>query len=280
MRALMHHPAFQQLESLWRGVFRLVRHVDTDERLQVYIVDVSRDALRADLMNSKDVRQSALFRTLESRAPSDEGGWGALVCHHTLGADENDLALLAQLASLGAVLDAPWLAEAHQDLAMGALADPARDAWTKLRASNIARYLGLAMPRVLLRLPYGADTEEIERFTFEELEGDAPHSSYLWGNPAVFCATLLAQGFTENGPGLSAGGSSQIDGLPLHLVKRGGETVTKPCAEVVMREEDALALLEAGFIPMCGLRDQDVVRVPRIQSVTAPTSRLSGRLSH
>ena len=162
---------------------------------------------------------------------------------------------------------------------MGGLDEDAMDAWQHLRESNAAGYLGLAMPRVLLRLPYGSDTDSIERFKFEELEKDSSHASYLWGNPALFCATLLAQGFTENGPGLSAGGSSEISGLPLHLAKRGGETIAKPCAEVVMREEDALALLDAGFIPMCGLRDQDVVRVPRVQSVASPASRLSGRLS-
>jgi type VI secretion system protein ImpC len=249
MRALLHHPKFQALEALWRGVYRLVRNVDTDERLQVHLFDVSRDALRDELIDAKVARHSALYRRLESRAPSDEGGWGVLVGHYALGCDEQDIELLDRLAALGAALDAPWLAEAHQDLAMGGLSETAMEAWQRLRESNTARYLGLAMPRVLLRLPYGAESDEIERFKFEELGNDASHASYLWGNPALFCATLLAQGFSERGPGFSTA-SSEIDGLPLHLTRRGGETVVKPCAEVVMRQQDAEALLEAGFIPM------------------------------
>ena len=279
MRALLHHPAFQSLEALWRGVHRLVRHVDTDERLQVHLMDVSRDAMCTDLLGAADARASGLYRRLEAQAPAEQGGWAVLVAHHAFGGEAGDIGVLERLAALGAALDAPWIAEAHPDLAMGALPEPAMASWQQLRGTDAARYLALAMPRVLLRLPYGTHTDEIERFAFEELESPESHGSYLWGNPALFCATLLAQGFTERGAGLSPGATSQIGGLPLHLVRRDGQTTAKPCAEVVMREEDAITLLEAGFIPLCGLRDQDVVRVPRVQSVAEPAARLAGRLA-
>lgn len=283
MREVLHHPAFQALESLWRGVFRMVRHVDTDEHLQIHLLDVSRSTFVSDLANAHasatPAHGTALYTRLNARAPRESGGWGILVAHFGFGGQAPDLAALQQLADVGAALDAPWLAEATPDLAMGESSEQAADAWQHLRQSQSGRYLGLALPRVLLRLPYGHDTDATERFRFEELEHAESHASYLWGNPAVFCATLLAQGFSERGRGLAVGSSSNLDGLPLHLVRRDGVTTAKPCAEVVMGEEDAITLLESGFIPMCTLRDQDVVRVPRIQSVAQPTSRLAGRLA-
>lgn len=276
MRSLLHHPRFQALESLWRGVYRLVRAVDTNERLQVHLFDVDRDTLRADLAGATSARDTRLYRQLFA---GEQAGWGVLVTNHMLGSSVEEITMLERLAEIGAALDAPWLAEAPPDLAMGALADDAAASWAGLRARSSARYLGLALPRILLRLPYGKDTDRCERFDFEELERVDAHNSYLWGNPAVVCATLLAEGFSERGSGLATGVSSTIEGLPLHLVRRGGETTAKPCAELVMREDEAIALIEAGFIPMISYRDQDVVRVGRIQSVATPASRLAGRLA-
>ena len=181
------------------------------------------------------------------------------------------------LAGVGMALNAPWLAESHPELALGPPAGSAAS-WKRLRSMPAAQYLGLALPRVLLRVPYGKDTDAINRFAFEELENADAHSSYLWGNPALFCATLVAQGFTERGAGLALA-SPVIDGLPLHLATRDGSVTAKPCAEVLMSEDDALAILDAGFIPMLSLRDQDVVRVPRLQSIAEPAARLRGRLA-
>jgi len=283
MREVLHHPDFQALESLWRGVFRMVRGVDTDEHLQIHLLDVSRAALVADLapslVSATPAQATALYARLNAYAPRDSGGWGVLVAHFGFGSQSSDLAMLQQLAEVGASLDAPWLTEATPDLAMGALGESEAAAWQQLRRSRSGRYLGMALPRVLLRLPYGRDTDTVDRFSFEELEHADAHASYLWGNPGLFCATLLAQGFSERGNGLAPGMSSNLEGLPLHLVRKDGVTMAKPCAEVVMGEEDAIELLEAGFIPMCTLRDQDVVRVPRVQSVAEPASRLAGRLA-
>lgn len=279
MRALLHHPAFQSLESLWRGVARLVREVDTNERLQLYLVDVSYDALASDLLGAGGARESTLFQRLAALGRADDGGWGVLVAHHAFGAEGGDVALLERLADVGVALDAPWLAEAHPDLALGSLPEAAATAWQTLRSSAAGRHLGLALPRVLLRLPYGQETDPCESFAFEELERPDAHDSYLWGNPALFCATLLAQGFAERGDGSEAGSGSVIGGLPLHLTKNGGVVSAKPCAEVLMTEHDAIALIDSGFIPMLAYRDQDIVRVGRLQSIGRPSARLAGRLA-
>ncbi len=277
MRSLLHHPAFQALESLWRGVHRLVRHVETDERLQIHLIDAGRESLMSDLRGDTSVQSTTTYQRLSERAAAAQGGWGLLVAHCAFGGAADDIAAMEGLAGVGMALNAPWLAESHPELALGPPEGSAAS-WKRLRSMPAAQYLGLALPRVLLRLPYGKDTDAINRFAFEELENADAHSSYLWGNPALFCATLVAQGFTERGAGLALA-SPVIDGLPLHLVTRDGSVTAKPCAEVLMSEDDALAILDAGFIPMLSLRDQDVVRVPRLQSIAEPASRLRGRLA-
>ena len=279
MRHVLHHPAFQALESLWRGVYRLVREVETNEQLQVHLLDMSAMAWRADLAGTGSPRDTALYRRLSARASAESGGWGVLVAHHTLGERDDDVSRLRLLSEVGAALDAPWLAEAHPRVALGELSEAAASEWLQLRTAPSARFLGLALPRVLLRLPYGAASDPAERFTFEELERPDAHASYLWGNPALFCAMLLAQGFTERGAGLAIGRSAVIEGLPLYVVRQDGETSTKPCAELLMRDEEAISLIEAGYIPMLSYRDQAIVRVGRVQSVATPPAALAGRLA-
>jgi type VI secretion system protein ImpC len=252
--------------------------VETDARLQIHLVDVTRGELVADLAEHDTAEGTDLYARLNALAPASEGGWSVLVAHTPFHGTMQDMGLLERLAHVGAALDAPWLAEAPPELALGPLDDEASAAWTTFRAAPVAQSLGLAMPRVLLRLPYGSDTEQTEQFAFEELESPEAHNSYLWGNPALCCARLLAEGFTERGSGLAPARGAHLGGLPLHITRHAGEVRTKPCAEIVMTENDAMALLEAGFIPMLSFRDQDVVRVRRIQSIAGPAVPLRGRM--
>lgn len=279
MRALLHHPEFQALEALWRGVFRLVRSVDTGEQVQIHLFDITRDELAQELRGEDTSRPTPLRAHLEDTAPQSDDGWRVIVAHFAFAGSTEGVELVEALAGFGASLGAACLAEALPDLAMGELPHEATERWQRLRASPTASSLGLALPRVLLRLPFGKDAETIERFAFEELEATVPHGSFLWGNPALFCAGLLAQAFSA-----AAGDSGNrrpshptaISGLPLYVYRHDGETVTKSCAEVIMTEDDAMALLSHGFIPMCALRDQDIVQVPRVQSIAEPATRLNG----
>jgi type VI secretion system protein ImpC len=281
LRALLHHPEFQALEALWRGVFRLVRDVDTGEQLQIHLFDITRDELAQELRGARSSRPVPLVSQLEATAPRDDGGWRVIVAHFAFAGSTEGVAVLETLAGLASTLGAACLAEALPDLAMGDLPEAAAPRWQQLRASPSASALGLALPRVLLRLPFGKDSDEIEHFAFEELEATAPHGSFLWGNPALFCAGLLATEFSEAnddaGRARSTRPHTAISGLPLYVYRHDGETVSKSCAEIIMTEDDAMALLSNGFIPMCALRDQDVVQVPRVQSIAEPATRLSGR---
>jgi predicted component of type VI protein secretion system len=126
-----------------------------------------------------------------------------------------------------------------------------------------ARSVGLAAPRFLLRLPYGARTDPAERFAFEEMEDGPVHEHFLWGNPALlFLASLEAPGV--------------IDGLPLHVYERDGETRAQPCAETLLPSSTVEAMLERGIMPVVALKDRDEIRLARLQSVADPVSSLGG----
>jgi type VI secretion system protein ImpC len=127
-----------------------------------------------------------------------------------------------------------------------------------------ARYLGLAAPRFLLRLPYGARTDPIEHFDFEEIEGAPGNDDYLWGNPALLCLAHL------DSPGV-------LTGLPLHAYEKDGETRLQPSAETVLPASVAEAMLERGVIPVIALPNRDALRVARLQSIADPPTRLAGR---
>jgi type VI secretion system protein ImpC len=140
-----------------------------------------------------------------------------------------------------------------------------------------ARYLGLALPRFLLRLPYGPGGETADAIDFAEV-GEAPsHEDYLWGSPAIACALLLAESFGDSGWGLRPGERLDIEDLPLHVVRAGGEPTAQPCAETLLTERAALRILESGLMPLASLKGRDAVRLVRFQSIAEPAAPLAGR---
>jgi type VI secretion system protein ImpC len=156
-------------------------------------------------------------------------------------------------------------------------------AFGELRQSAYARWIGLAMPRFLLRLPYGKNASETESFAFEELfqAGElskAPeHERYLWGHPAIACAYLLGEAFTRFGWHMRPGAVQEIDGLPAHTYREDGEMQLKPCAEILLTENAAEILLDRGFMPLASVKGTDRVRLVRFQSVAEPPAPLAGR---
>jgi type VI secretion system protein ImpC len=132
------------------------------------------------------------------------------------------------------------------------------------------------LPRFLIRLPYGKDTETTELFKFEEIPDPASHDDYLWANSAFAAALLLAQTFTEQGWEMRPGALFEISGLPIHIYAREGESRTKPCAEVLMTQTAAEEMVMKGLMPLVSLKDQPVVRFVRFQSFADPPSTLAG----
>lgn len=252
MRAILHHPSFQALEAAWRGLDFLVRRLETDSLLQVYLLDLPKPEL-------------AGFAAA--------GDWAAIVGLYTFGESAGDLELLSTVVERAARLGAPFLAEAHPSL----LSDSPRE-WQTLRRSATATYVGLAAPRFLLRLPYGEEGDSVESFPFEEMpEGEPSHQHYLWGNPALVCALLLGQAFSTDGWEMRPGRPSEVRGLPLHIYQAAGESAAKPCAEILMTEEALEQILDAGVMAMASPKEQDRIIVPRFQSVAEPLRAMAGK---
>ncbi len=293
MSALLHLPAFQAMESAWRAVFFLVRNLETSSRLKVLLIDVSKEELGRDLASSPDLSSTGTYRLLVEKTVGTPGAdpWAILAGNYTF--DSEDVELLGRMAKVAAAAGAPFIAGASPGLlgcdSVTDLPDrrkwtkqPAPEtvaAWTALRGLPEARYLGLTLPRFLIRLPYGKETESTELFDFEEIPDPAAHDDYLWANPAFAAVLLLAQTFTAQGWELRPGTLSDISGLPIHIYTLEGESRTKPCAEVLMTQTAAEEMLEKGFMPLASLKDQPVIRLVRFQALADPPSALAGRWS-
>jgi type VI secretion system protein ImpC len=155
----------------------------------------------------------------------------------------------------------------------------AAQSWDALRRLSQANWLALALPRFLLRLPYGKQTESTEAFAFEEFPAEPHHEDYLWGNPALACAYLLGEAFTESGWNLRPGEINEITGLPAHVYRRDGELHLKPCAEALLTEHAAEGILDQGLMPLLSVKGSDSVRLVRFQSIADPAAPLAGRWS-
>lgn len=288
MRGLLHDPGFQRLESAWRAVELLARRVDTGTDLRLFLLDVSRAELDADMERAAESGESELHAALSAAAAAlpDGGRWSVLAGLYSFGADDADARRLAVLGRVGRALGAPWLAGADPALlgltTFAELADPRewappeRADWAALRASPAARWIGLAAPRFLLRAPYGREGEVVETFAFEEAAATPSHGDFLWGPPAAACALLLGEAFAAEGWSMRPGAHVEIRGLPLHLYRANGAAVALPCAETLLTERAAARLLELGITPLASLKDSDVVRLVRLQSIAKAGTALAG----
>ena len=217
MRALLHHADFQALEAAWRGLFFLIRRLSTDENLKVYLLDVAKPELAADMV--------ATYELLIEGAPRP---WSVLAANYTFDASGDDLQLLGRMAAVAHHAGAPFLAAASPRVlgceSLAETPEPRKwrvasrqngaDAWDELRRLPQASWLGMVLPRFLLRLPYGKQTESTELFAFEEFPESTRHEDYLWGNPSLACAYLLGEAFLESGGEMRPGEICEISGLP------------------------------------------------------------------
>jgi type VI secretion system protein ImpC len=137
----------------------------------------------------------------------------------------------------------------------------------------------MVLPRFLLRLPYGKQTESTELFAFEEFSESPRHEDYLWGNPSLACAYLLGEAFLESGWEMRPGEICEISGLPAHIYKADGESHLKPCGEALLGEQAVEAILDRGLMPFISMKGSDSIRLVRFQSLATSRAELSGRWS-
>jgi len=256
MRAILHHPEFQAVEAAWRALDLVARGLDTDGALGLYVLDVTRAELELGLDD----------------LPIRTQRWAVIAGNYVFDRSERDVQLLAKLGALARRAGAPFLAES---------APPDEDSetpeWRALRASPDARWIGLALPRFLARIPYGRQTYAVESFPFEEIDGRPEHGDYLWANPAFVCAWLLGRAFNEFGWKFRPGVVRQIDGLPCHSFEAEGEIESQPCGEVLLTDRQIEFIHDQGLMALASMKNRDVVMLVRFQSIAAPLAALAGR---
>ena len=277
MNEIMHHPDFQKLEGSWRGLNHLVKNSLTGTQLKIRVLSVNKKDLLKDFERAVEFDQSALFKKIYEEEYGTFGGapYGALIGDYEFGNHPQDMALLEKLAGVAATAHAPFLSAASPEL-FGwdeyAQMTEVRDVskifdrteyvkWRSFRESEDSRYVGLTLPRVLGREPYGSGTRPIETFNFEEDVTGKDHSKYLWSNAAYALGTRLTEAFSMHGwcvaiRGVEGGGL--VDGLPTHTFETDeGEVAMKCPTEVAITDRREKEFADNGFIPLVHCKNTD-----------------------
>ncbi len=272
---ILHHPTFQGLESAWRGLSFTVSRTDFRENIGIAFINVSKEDLLIDFEDAPEITKCGLFRTVYSGEYGVFGGqpYGLLVANYEFEPSPRDMALLGQCAAIATMAHAPFIAAAGpkffglecfqtlpqlRDIA-SMFSGPQYTKWRAYRESDDARYVGLCLPRFLLRLPYGAETVRVKAFDYEEsVLGE--HDRYLWGNAAFAFASRVAASFARyrwcpNIIGPSGGGA--VDDLPLHQYQAMGEIQSKIPTEIMVTERREWELSEQGFISLTYRRETE-----------------------
>ncbi len=289
---ILHHPEFQLLEGAWRGLHHLVSNTETDELLRIRVMPATKKELARNLKRYKGVAwdQSPLFKKVYEQEYGQFGGepFGCLVGDYHFDHSPPDVEMLGELARIGAAAHSPFIAGAAPSVmqmeSWQELANP-RDltkifsnteyaAWQSLRESDDARYLGLAMPRFLARLPYGARTNPVDEFDFEEDTDGASHDRYTWANSAYAMAVNINRSFKNFGwctaiRGVESGGA--VENLPCHTFPTddGGVDIKCP-TEIAISDRREAELAKNGFMPLVHRKNSDFAAFIGAQSLQKP----------
>ena len=274
MRMVLHHPEFQSLEAQWRTLDLIARSVETDDSLEVMLYDVSAEELAVDLAAQDDLTESGLVQLL-TEEPMDpdlgRGGYSALIGLYKFEETPPHAELLGRLARVAAHVDAPFVAGLSPEFLQIAKEDRPKlvaEAWETLQAMPEAGHLGLASPSFLLRRPYGAKSDPIDAFDFEEFSESEGLKGMLWANPVALVAILLARSFKANGPSLQLGSVMSLGGMPYHYVTdQFGDQVALPCTERNI-DLDKIAMANArGVMAVSAVKGRDELRLTSFLSV-------------
>ena len=289
---IMHHEDFQKLEGAWRGLHYLVNNTETDEMLKIRVFNISKAELGKTLKRYKGTAwdQSPLFKRVYEEEYGQFGGepYGCLVGDYHFDQSPPDVELLGEMSKVCAASHSPFITGASptimqmdswQELAnprdlTKIFSTPEYAAWRSLRESDDAKYVGLAMPRFLSRVPYGAKTSPVEEFDFEEDTGAADHGKYTWANAAYAMAVNINHSFKEYGwcsriRGIESGGA--VEGLPVHSFPTDDGGVDMKCpTEIAISDRREAELAKSGFMPLVHKKNSDFAAFIGAQSLHKP----------
>lgn len=277
LNEIMHHEDFQKLEGSWRGLHYLLKNSLTGTQLKIRVMSVTKKELLKDFERALEFDQSSLFKKIYEEEYGTFGGapYGALIGDYEFGNHPQDMALLEKLSQVAAAAHAPFLSAASAEMfgwdTFGDMTE-VRDIskifdrteymkWRSFRESEDSRYVGLTLPHVLMREPYGAATKPTETFNFEEDVDGKDHKKYLWGNAAYALGTRLTEAFSMHGwcvaiRGVEGGGL--VQDLPTHTFETDeGEVAMKCPTEVAITDRREKEFSDNGFIPLVHCKNTD-----------------------
>ena len=289
---ILHTEEFQQLEGAWRGLHHLVNNTETDETLKIRVMNISKNDLAKSMKKFKGTAwdQSPIFKKMYEEEFGQFGGepFGSIVADYYFDNSPPDVELLTAMAKVAAAAHAPFISaaapsvmlmESWQELSnprdlTKIFQTPEHAAWRSFRESEDSRYVGLAMPRFLARQPYGAKTDPVEAFDFEE-DTSAPDSkNYAWCNAAYAMATNINRSFKEYGwcsriRGIESGGA--VEGLPVHSFPTDDGGVAMQCpTEIAISDRREAELAANGFMPLVHKKNTDFAAFLGAQSLHKP----------
>ncbi|MFT6388056.1 MAG: type VI secretion system protein ImpC [Cellvibrionaceae bacterium] len=284
LSAIMQHEKFQKLEGSWRGLNHLVMNSETSSQLKIRMLNISKKELSRDLEKAVEFDQSQTFKKIYESEFGIAGGepYASIIGDFEFSAHPEDISLLTKMSNIAAAGFCPFLSAAAPQMfgfdSYTELSKP-RDLekifdsaeytqWRSFRDSEDSRFVTLAMPRVLARLPYGSSTIAVDAFNFEEAEVNADgkhtkadHDSYCWMNAAYTLGTTLTQAFSEYGWCTSirgAEGGGKVQGLPSHsFVSDDGDIDQKCPTEIGITDRRESELSKLGFLPLCHYKNTD-----------------------
>jgi type VI secretion system protein ImpC len=290
LNEILHHPSFQKLEGTWRGIRYLLDQSETGTMLKIKLLNASKRELLRDLQRAPEFDQSSLFKKVYEEEFGVFGGapFAAMIGDYEFGRGPEDMDLLRRVSEVAASAHAPFLSAAAPELLnltdftqLGLPRDIAKifdsteyAKWKSFRQSEDSRYVALTLPRVLARLPYGRETNQIDGFDFQENVDGSDHSKYLWSNAAYSLAARLTDAFAKYGwcaaiRGVEGGGL--VEDLPAHnFLTDGGDVALKCPTETQITDRREKELAEQGLVPLVHCKGTDYAAFFSVQSANKP----------
>lgn len=274
---VMHSAEFKKLEASWRGLNFLVMNSETGVKMKIRLMNITKTELLNDVEKATEFDQSELFKKVYEEEYGTFGGnpYGMLVGDFEFGRNAQDIALLEKISNVAAAAHAPFISAASPRLFdMDNFAEVGRPRdlakafesselikWRSFRETEDSRYVALALPHVLLRLPYGPVTKPVEEFGFAEEVNGKDHAKYLWGNAAYVLAQRITNAFsTYSWCGAIRGveGGGLVQGLPTHtFMTDEGDVALKCPTEIAITDRREKELNDLGFITLCHCKGTD-----------------------
>ncbi len=269
MRRILHNPDFQALEALWRSVDLLTRELESGGQLQVILYDITAEEIAADVSSTDTLESSGIYQlVVEQPAGSQQLGLpSVLLGNYVFDLTPPHAELLGRIGKVAAVVQAPFIAGVTTDCLIQH--DPAdvhpliSESWATLRQTPQANYLGLTVPRFMLRWPYGAATEPIESFRFEEFTPQVGLRGMLWANGSILAGLLLGKTFGDQGmKSMKLGSVMTLGDVPFYYyIDSDGDQVALPSTERLVSEPTAVYIMSQNFMPVLSIRGRPEVRL-------------------